>query len=344
MNNKNIIQKIKDRFSGLTEEQIRVNELLPANLSEREQALYEVVLKNQVRHSTRSFQSQRFECPNCKTDVSATETLETIATKLSVHTLDGLMILNELVGFQPMEGPVGLVYKLRTKTIDDQRLSLEIMKDTIEAGSRKLAAGLCMEPSQSRTLPDVEDELLWCTGGSIANEYINEILGDIDALAKKHSDDTTAPYEDYQFENANMLVCRINQAASRIAAITRRGAGNFVVISHDIYEVLKDSSAFESKLIRSDSLMRLQPAGEVTHIKVYVDTHDEENRVLVGYKGSSDVDCGLILCPFVPIMSTGIVMDPLTFEPHMSFMTRYCKFHDEMTKDYYRGFKVILDK
>jgi hypothetical protein len=45
--------------------------------------------------------------------------------------------------------------------------------------------------------------------------------------------------------------------------------------------------------------------------------------VLVGYKGSSEADAPAFYCPYIPLMSSGVVLDPSTFEPVVSFMTRY---------------------
>ena len=45
--------------------------------------------------------------------------------------------------------------------------------------------------------------------------------------------------------------------------------------------------------------------------------------VLVGYKGSSETDAAAFYCPYIPLMSSGVVLDPTTFEPVVSFMTRY---------------------
>ena len=41
------------------------------------------------------------------------------------------------------------------------------------------------------------------------------------------------------------------------------------------------------------------------------------------YKGSSETDAPAFYCPYIPLMSTGPVMDPSSFEPVVSFMTRY---------------------
>ena len=59
-------------------------------------------------------------------------------------------------------------------------------------------------------------------------------------------------------------------------------------------------------------------------MKVYVDTYAaDDTAVLVGYKGSSEADAAAFYCPYIPLMSSGVVLDPSTFEPVVSFMTRY---------------------
>ena len=59
-------------------------------------------------------------------------------------------------------------------------------------------------------------------------------------------------------------------------------------------------------------------------MKVYVDTYAADNApVLIGYKGSSESDAAAFYCPYIPLMSSGVVLDPATFEPVVSFMTRY---------------------
>jgi hypothetical protein len=59
-------------------------------------------------------------------------------------------------------------------------------------------------------------------------------------------------------------------------------------------------------------------------MRVYVDGYAADNTpVLVGYKGSSEADAAAFYCPYVPLMSSGVVLDPSTFEPVVGFMTRY---------------------
>jgi len=59
-------------------------------------------------------------------------------------------------------------------------------------------------------------------------------------------------------------------------------------------------------------------------MRVYVDQYaDDTTSVLVGYKGQGEIDAAAYYCPYVPLTSSGVIIDPQTFEPVVSFMTRY---------------------
>ncbi len=58
-------------------------------------------------------------------------------------------------------------------------------------------------------------------------------------------------------------------------------------------------------------------------MKIYVNTYAGNDTVLVGYKGANESDAAAFYCPYIPLMSSGVVLDPSTFEPVVSFMTRY---------------------
>ena len=49
----------------------------------------------------------------------------------------------------------------------------------------------------------------------------------------------------------------------------------------------------------------------------------DDSPVLIGYKGAGEVDAAAFYCPYIPLMSSGVIVDPSTFEPVVSFMTRY---------------------
>ena len=59
-------------------------------------------------------------------------------------------------------------------------------------------------------------------------------------------------------------------------------------------------------------------------VRVFVDQYASDSTpVLVGYKGEGEIDAAAFYCPYIPLMSSGTVLDPATFEPTVSFMTRY---------------------
>jgi hypothetical protein len=59
-------------------------------------------------------------------------------------------------------------------------------------------------------------------------------------------------------------------------------------------------------------------------MRIYVDSYASDSaNVLVGYKGTSEADAAAFYCPYIPLMSSGVVLDPATFEPVVGFMTRY---------------------
>ena len=68
-----------------------------------------------------------------------------------------------------------------------------------------------------------------------------------------------------------------------------------------------------------------------------------DDQILVGYKGGNgETDTGYFYCPYIPLMSSGVVVNPVTFQPVVSLMTRYGKtsFTDANTSlgnsgDYY---------
>jgi len=120
----------------------------------------------------------------------------------------------------------------------------------------------------------------------------------------------------------------INKVANDIAARTRRGAGNYAVVSPFALTILQ--SATTSAFARTtegtfEAPTNTKMVGTLNGaMKVYVDAYaGDSTDVLVGYKGSSESDAPAFYAPYIPLMSSGVVLDPSTFEPVVSFMTRY---------------------
>jgi hypothetical protein len=128
------------------------------------------------------------------------------------------------------------------------------------------------------------------------------------------------------------LAVLINREANKIAQRTRRGAANWAVVSNQALTILQ--SATTSAFARTtegtfEAPTNTKFVGTLNGaMRVYVDayladTGQDANQVLLGYKGPSEADAAAFYCPYIPLMSSGVVLDPATFEPVVGFMTRY---------------------
>ena len=280
------------------------------------------------------------------------------------------VIANELVGVQPMTGPVGQIHTLRVRyaetgggaTAGDEalspfllastyagspnataaaegtagrKMSIQILKETVEAKTRRLSARWTFEAAQDAEAMhgvDVEAEIMQALAQEIVVEIDQEIIGSLRSLAGAG---TTLDFggsltgtPTYIGDRHAVLAIEINRAANRIAARTRRGAGNYIVVSPEALTILQ--SATTSTFARTtegtfEAPTNTKFVGTLNGtIRVFVDNYAADGtKVLVGYKGSSETDAPAFYCPYIPLMSTGPVMDPSTFEPVVSFMTRY---------------------
>ena len=289
------------------------------------------------------------------------------------------VIANEIVGVQPMTGPVGQIHTLRVRYSDTvnagangatageealspfkiatsysgdeanpgaaaataalegaggNQLSIQILKQTVEAKTRKLSARWTFEAAQdaqSQHGIDVEAEIMAALAQEITAEIDQEVLASLNTLAGTGTDtfDQAAVSGTATFvgdEHAALAVL-VNRAANRIAQRTRRGAGNWAVVSPAILTVLQ--SATTSAFARTtegtfEAPTNTKMVGTLNNaMKIYVNTYAADDDVLVGYKGTSESDAAAFYCTYIPLMSSGVVLDPSTFEPTVSFMTRY---------------------
>jgi len=285
------------------------------------------------------------------------------------------VIANELVGVQPMTGPVGQIHTLRVRygqtaagvTAGDEalspfaiakgysgdasngtatstsaleaeagkKLSIQVLKQTVEAKTRKLSARWTFEAAQDANSMhglDVEAEIMQALAQEITAEIDQEVLTSLRTLAGTATDTydqgNVSGTATFVGDQHAALAVLINRSANLIAARTRRGAGNYVVISPTMLTVLQ--SATTSAFARTtegpfEAPTNTKFVGTLNGtMRVFVDQYAADNApVLVGYKGDGEIDAAAFYCPYIPLMSSGTVLDPATFEPTVSFMTRY---------------------
>ena len=288
------------------------------------------------------------------------------------------VIANELVGVQPMTGPVGQIHTLRVRYAETgefaagtealspfaiaqgysansssataraaataalegvagKKMSIQILKQTVEAKTRKLSARWTFEAAQDAQAQqgiDIEAEIMAALAQEITAEIDQEVLGSLATLASSNGNNqafdqaTVSGTATFVGDEHAALAVLINRAANVIAQRTRRGAGNWAVVSPYALTILQ--SATTSAFARTtegtfEAPTNTKFVGTLNNaMKVYVNTYAADSAdVLIGYKGSSESDAAAFYCPYVPLMSSGVVLDPSTFEPVVSFMTRY---------------------
>ena len=169
----------------------------------------------------------------------------------------------------------------------------------------------------------------------ITSEIDQEILASLRSLAsveETYNQAAVSGTATFVGDEHAALAVQINRTANKIAQRTRRGAGNFAVVSNQALTILQ--SATTSAFARTtegtfEAPTNTKFVGTLNGaMKVFVDayladTGADDNQVLVGYKGSSEADAAAFYCPYIPLMSSGVVLDPATFEPVVGFMTRY---------------------
>jgi hypothetical protein len=215
-----------------------------------------------------------------------------------------------------------------------KKINVQILKQTVEAKTRKLSARWTFEAAQDAQSMhglDVEAEIMAALAQEITVEIDQEVLGSLRSLAGTdfaYNQATVSGTATFVGDEHAALAVMINRSANLIAQRTRRGAGNWCVVSPAALTVLQ--SATTSAFARTTEGTFEAPTNTKfvgtlnSAMRVYVDSYaSDSTNVLVGYKGSSEADAAAFYCPYVPLMSSGVVLDPATFEPVVGFMTRY---------------------
>ena len=289
------------------------------------------------------------------------------------------VIANEIIGVQPMTGPVGQIHTLRVRYADGadgvtageealspfkiaaaysgnntdatpkanstaalegtpgKRMSIQILKTPVEAKSRKLSARWTFEAAQDAQAQqgiDIEAEIMAALAQEITAEIDQEILASLRGLAtveQTYDQSLVSGTATFVGDEHAALAIQINRVSNLIAQRTRRGSGNWAVVSNQALTILQ--SATTSAFARTtegtfEAPTNTKFVGTLNGaMRIYVDAYlsdsSDDNQVLIGYKGASEADAAAFYCPYIPLMSSGVVLDPATFEPVVGFLTRY---------------------
>ena len=371
----------------LFEQWSEVKDTLLEGLSEKKKAIVAPILENQKKYLTETAAAG-------VTSAGAISNFQKIAIPMIRRIIPGT-IATELVGVQPLSGPVGLAYSMRflfsenldvgpqgagsediiggstevfgnnsktkrfysgsvdangvatgtTAATSDfeafggRQLSLEVLKQTVTAGTRKLQAKWTLEAAQDLGAQhglNLEAEITAALSAEIVSEIDNEIINDLIALAgtvetfDMAGSFTGTPH--FVGDRHAVLGVLINKVANEIARKTRRGAANWIVVSPLVVSILQSAtkSVFAPAVAGSfEGPNNTKLVGTLNgSIKVYTYIYHDQGTepIVMGYKGGSgEMDTGYFYCPYIPLMSSNVIIDPATYNPQVSLMTRYGK-------------------
>jgi hypothetical protein len=230
-------------------------------------------------------------------------------------------------------------------------IELELKSEPIVAKTRKLKAVWTPELAQDLNAYhsiDAEAELTQMLSEYISLEIDLEILEMLQANA--FTTDYWSARVGYDFNTATggfqvdstaaaasaytkstwyqTLGIKLQKVSNKIHQLTMRGGANFVVCSPNVATILESMNGFSANPGKD----ALQFAAGVTNIgqisnryDVYKNPYMTENVILLGFKGSNFFETGAVYAPYVPLIMTPLVYDPVNFTPRRGVMTRYAK-------------------
>ena len=321
------------------------------------------------------------------------------------------LVAHQLVGVQPLTGPVGLAFALRFRagntagnyvhnttelgynTLDRtysgsyvtsagealgsaagtfgtvgsdiglglgagthiREVNMTVEKTQVTAASRKLRSRWSVEVAQDLKAMhglDLEEEMMDILSYEITAEIDRELINSIDTAVnnvtnyhRTWSFTTTASQTGrWEMERYRELYHYIIRRAQDIAVNTRRGSGNWIVGNPRAVAILEALSAFTIAPVAGD--VNTAPTGVSRigsldgRLTVYRDTFQTADQFIIGYKGPSEYDTGVIYLPYIQLMAAKATFEN-SFQPTIGLMSRYA-IHNHLfgAREYYQ--KVTL--
>lgn len=316
------------------------------------------------------------------TGTSGDATFHKIAVPMVRRTFPEL-IAHDVVGVQPMTGPVGLAFALRYKagqtynsaantelgynTIDRaytgsqltsggeqlgsqaataynplgvglgvgsgqaiKEVNMTVEKAQVEAQTRKLRSRWSLEVAQDLKAMhglDLEEEMMDILAYEITAEIDRELIYQIESVATSSGWDYSVADGRWESEKYRNLYNLIIRKANLIAINTRRGAGNYVIASPTACAALETLSSFTIHPVAGGSINTavtgVSRLGSLDgRLTVYRDTFASVDKLIVGYKGPSEYDTGIIYLPYIQLLANRAVFED-SFNPTIGLMSRY---------------------
>ena len=235
--------------------------------------------------------------------------------------------------------------------IDIPEVNLEMQSDPIVAKTRKLKAVWTPEFAQDLNAYhsiDAEAELTsmlseyvsmeidleildMLINGAVTTEYWSAVSNQFfDAANNKFvgRDVQGGGYYNTQGEWFQTLGTKLQKVSNKIHQKTLRGGANFLVTSPAVATILESIPGFAADTdgTKMEFAAGVQKIGSINNrYTVYKNPYMKENVILMGYRGAQFLETGAVYAPYVPLIMTPLVYDPVNFTPRKGVMTRYAK-------------------
>ena len=234
--------------------------------------------------------------------------------------------------------------------IDIPEVNLELQSEPIVAKTRKLKAVWTPEFAQDLNAYhsiDAEAELT-----SMLSEYVSMEI-DLEILDMLISSAPTTEYwsaVNNEFWNGTSfdaaaavgaggfyntqggwfqtLGTKLQKVSNKIHQKTLRGGANFLVTSPAVATILESIPGFAADTDgnKMEFAAGVQKIGAINNrYTVYKNPYMKENVILMGFRGAQFLETGAVFSPYVPLIMTPLVYDPVNFTPRKGVMTRYAK-------------------
>jgi len=124
------------------------------------------------------------------------------------------------------------------------------------------------------------------------------------------------------------LGTKLQKVSNKIHQKTLRGGANFLVTSPAVATILESIPGFaaETDGTKMEFAAGVQKIGAINNrYTVYKNPYMTENIILMGFRGAQFLETGAVFSPYIPLIMTPLVYDPVNFTPRKGVMTRYAK-------------------
>ena len=206
-------------------------------------------------------------------------------------------------------------------------VNLKITSLPVIAKSRKMKAVYAFDAAyelEKEYGQDIDTLLATEVAGEIAHEIDMEIANDIFKMANAGTPITwskTQPVGVNLLDHYDSFYAKLLEGANVIFGATRKVQPNFMVCGLGVLSVIQAARNFTPSGVQA-----IGPhfAGTYGIFKVFVSPDYASNQFVLGYKGTSFMDSGMFYCPYMPILSTDLLMTD-DFAGRKGWATMYAK-------------------